>query len=87
MLGAANVLSMHGQAVHTTRTLAHVTPDAVKVAVDFLCLAVSDVLFSLGGSSFSGAAGALQLGVARVGERQSQADLEEHEIQELLASF
>ena len=87
VLGASSVLSMHGQAVHTTRTLAHATPDAVKVAVDLLCLAVSDVLFSLGGSSFSGAAGALQLGVSRVGEQHSQAGLEEHEIQQVLSSF
>ena len=58
-----------------------------KVAVDLLCLAVSDVLFSLGGSSFSGAAGALQLGVSRVGEQHSQAGLEEHEIQQVLSSF
>ena len=40
--------------------------DAVKVAADFLGLAVSDVLFSIGSSSFSGNAAAMQYGVQRV---------------------
>ena len=60
------VLTVSGQAVHSTRTRGLLGSDAVKVAADFLGLAVSDVLFSIGSSSFSGNAAAMQYGVQRV---------------------
>ena len=47
----------------------------------------TQVLFSLGPSSFSGSAAAMQLGVSRVGERAGQTELLESEVRELRASF
>ena len=86
-LGARAVLTHAGQAVHTTRTVASATPDAVKVAVDFFALAISDVLLSLGASSFSGNAGALHGGIEQAGERSGVHELSEAELARLSASF
>ena len=66
VLGEERVLTVRGRAVHSTRTETPTSPEAIKVAADFLALAMSDVLFGIGGSSFSGNAAAMHAGVRRV---------------------
>ena len=88
LLGENNVVSLSGQAVHSTRTLAGgavATPDAVKVAGDFLALATSDVLLSVSGSSFSGNAAAMNRGVTRMEGHIH--DLSPNEIEALRSSL
>ena len=60
----SGLLAVGGRSVHSTRTRGEA--DAVKVAADFMALAMADVLLNIGGSSFSGNAGALNAGVRRV---------------------
>lgn len=70
-LGEPNVLQVSGTAVHSTRPRATGgTEEAVKVAADWLALAMADVHFGIGDSSFLGNAASAGLGVAvRVGDR------------------
>jgi hypothetical protein len=70
-LGASRVLTTEGAAVHSTRPrAAGERTEAVKVAADFLGLAISDVHFGLGDSSFLGNAAAAGMApIARVGDR------------------
>ena len=70
-LGEQRVLSVAGAAVHSTRGRAVGESDeAVKVVADFICLALADVHFGLGDSSFLGNAASAGMGiVARVGDR------------------
>ena len=71
VLGEPRVLSVAGAAVHSTRGRAVGESDeAVKVVADFLGLALADVHFGLGDSSFLGNAASAGMGiVARVGDR------------------
>ena len=64
--GDSSLLTVGGRAVHSTRTSTPTAPDAIKVAADFVALAMSDVLFAIGDSSFSGNAAAVHAGVVRV---------------------
>lgn len=57
------VLSVRGRAIHSTRT--HSSSHELKIAADFLGLAVGDVVLSVGQSSFSGGAAALGGAVVR----------------------
>ena len=77
VIGSSHVLSTTGSAVHSTRQAAQgESAAAIKVAVDFLALAVADVVFGLGDSSFLGnAAAAGMAAVARVGERSLSGDV------------
>lgn len=59
-LGTATVLVHTGAAVHSTRPHASgESGDGVKVAADFLALAMADVYFGLGDSTFVGNAAAV----------------------------
>ena len=87
ILGEERVLSVRGRAVHSTRTSTPTSPEAVKVAADFLALAMSDVLFAIGGSSFSGNAAVLQAGVSRVPYGGGGEALRNDEIEVLRASL
>lgn len=75
-VGNASVLAVPGRAVHSIRSqdaswhsqphLAAHSQAAVKVAADFLGLALTDVQLSIGTSSFSVNAAAMSFGVSRV---------------------
>ena len=71
VLGEANILSVPGAAVHSTRERASSEhEEGVKVVADFLALALADVHLGLGDSSFLGNAAAAGLGlVKRAGDR------------------
>lgn len=67
VLGAARVLTISGRAVHSTRDDGEA---ARKVAADFIGLALADVQFGIGDSSFLGNAAAAGLSdVMRVSDR------------------
>ena len=66
VFGPRSLLTVGGRAVHSTRTSTPTAPEAIKVAADFLALAMADVLFAIGDSSFSGNAAAVHAGVVRV---------------------
>ena len=67
ILGRENVLFLEGTAVHSTRpsaSSASLGAAARKVAADFLALAIADIHFGIGDSSFLGNAAAASMGNA-----------------------
>ena len=52
---------------HVTRRSAKYQRESVKVAADFLALALSDVVISVGDSAFSSNAAAMGFGLALIG--------------------
>ena len=82
-----DVLAVGGTAVHSTRTRSPMAPEAIKVAADFVALAVADVVFSIGSSSFSGNAAALNMGETLGHIGHVSRPLRRDEIQAVLASF
>ena len=81
------VLTVNGQSVHSTRTRAAGSTDAVKVVADFVALAIADVAVAIGQSSFSGNAFALNLGLATQLGTRARGQVLPHEIEALRASF
>ena len=59
-------------------------PESVKIAADFLALALADVLFILGGSAMSENAGAMSFGVKRL---QNPSRLTASEVKSLRTSL
>ena len=91
-----DVLHVSGRAVHSTRTspgkatrggTPSFSAGAIKVAADYLALILSDVLLTVGSSSFSGGAAAAHLGIAHTTSRQLRWGLTEEELAALAASF
>lgn len=87
----ASVVDIHGLAVvssntHVTRSSAKYQRDSIKVAGDFLALAISDVIISVGDSAFSSNAAAMGFGIALL-EDDLDAPLQTENLARLRATF
>ena len=69
VIGESNVLVVPGQPIHSTQVSAKERKRAsIKIAADFLGLALSDVVLAIGQSAFSGNAAAMSLAPSRAGD-------------------
>ena len=69
VIGESNVLVVPGQPIHSTQVSAKERKRAsIKIAADFLGLALSDVVLAIGQSAFSGNAAAMSLSPSRAGD-------------------
>mmetsp|Transcript_15780 Transcript_15780/g.47448 ORF Transcript_15780/g.47448 Transcript_15780/m.47448 type:complete len:240 (+) Transcript_15780:2-721(+) len=78
VVGREKVLTVSGRPVHSTQVASKAREAAgIKIAADFLGLALSDMLLAIGQSAFSGNAAAMSLAPSRVGDNALMAQMPE----------
>lgn len=76
IIGESNVLVVKGQPIHSPQVSAKERKRAsIKIAADFLGLALSDVVLAIGQSAFSGNAAAMSLAPSRAGDSSLASEL------------